>query len=392
MEIRAELPKSPVGKILKKELYEQEARAPRLTPADAARRMAAAAEGLTRLKAGDSQARSTRFSRRPLSLRRVSADPACARCRAATRRRGTSRRSRRSSAPKPCGRTTRRPRCTQRFRLSRWAGSTTPSLPPSAPAVSRPASPRRRSCAAARCSRAARRRPRRAPSPRRCGWRRTPPTPGGCAPGRCARPATARARCVAQSKPSASRRDPTLNAWRPYSPAAALGLAVEYLSRKPAFAALPFGEWSQVLFYQVARGHYLFIVDGEQRIQGFIGWALTDQAFAEAWVAGRAGLRNDSGDEGDCASSTPGRPNIGAPIARCGPPSSGCLPTAAPSISSAIMRTGGSGRCGCRRRPIASQRLSLAKPTRPLPAANITTMSTVLVVLLEDKDAALVRR
>ena len=72
------------------------------------------------------------------------------------------------------------------------------------------------------------------------------------------------------------------------------------MSRKPAFAALPFGEWSQVLFYQVARGHYLFIVDGEQRIQGFIGWALTDRAFAEDWVAGRAGLRNDSGDEGDC--------------------------------------------------------------------------------------------
>ena len=91
-----------------------------------------------------------------------------------------------------------------------------------------------------------------------------------------------------------------LNAWRPTSPAAALGLSVEYLSQKPAFAALPFGEWSQVLFYQVARGHYLFVVDGEQRIRGFLGWALTDRAFAEEWVAGRAGLRNESGEEGDC--------------------------------------------------------------------------------------------
>ena len=91
-----------------------------------------------------------------------------------------------------------------------------------------------------------------------------------------------------------------LNAWRPTSPAAALGLSVEYLGQKPAFAALPFGEWSQVLFYQVARGHYLFVVDGGQRIRGFLGWALTEQAFAEEWVAGRAGLRNESGEEGDC--------------------------------------------------------------------------------------------
>ena len=91
-----------------------------------------------------------------------------------------------------------------------------------------------------------------------------------------------------------------LNAWRPTSPAAAVGLSVEYLSQKPAFAALPFGEWSQVLLHQVARGHYIFVVDAEQRIRGFLGWALTDQAFAEAWVVGRAGLRNESGDEGDC--------------------------------------------------------------------------------------------
>ncbi len=91
-----------------------------------------------------------------------------------------------------------------------------------------------------------------------------------------------------------------LNAWRPTSPAAAVGLSVEYLSRKPAFAALPFGEWSQVLLHQVARGHYIFVVDAEQHIRGFLGWALTDQAFAEAWVVGRAGLRNESGDDGDC--------------------------------------------------------------------------------------------
>ena len=88
-------------------------------------------------------------------------------------------------------------------------------------------------------------------------------------------------------------------AWRPNSPAASVGLAVEYLSKKPAFAKLPFGEWSQTLFYQVARGHYFFVVDQNQRIRGFVGWALTDQRRAELWLEGRSGLSNDECLEGD---------------------------------------------------------------------------------------------
>lgn len=91
-----------------------------------------------------------------------------------------------------------------------------------------------------------------------------------------------------------------LRAWRPTSPAASLGLSVEYLSKKSAFAALPFGEWSQVLFHQVAREHFFFVVDPQQRIQGFLGWALTDQAMAEQWVEGRAILRNQDSQQGDC--------------------------------------------------------------------------------------------
>jgi tetratricopeptide (TPR) repeat protein len=91
-----------------------------------------------------------------------------------------------------------------------------------------------------------------------------------------------------------------LSAWRPKDPAASLGLAVEFLSKKPAFAKLQFGEWSQVLFYQIARGHFFFAVDQNQRVQGFLGWALTDQALAEQWVAGRAGLRNEQCRDGDC--------------------------------------------------------------------------------------------
>jgi hemolysin-activating ACP:hemolysin acyltransferase len=88
--------------------------------------------------------------------------------------------------------------------------------------------------------------------------------------------------------------------WRPKDPAAALGLAVEFLSKMPAFARLQFGEWSQVLLYQVARGHFFFVVDRDRRVRGFLGWALTSQALAEQWVEGLAGLRNEECREGDC--------------------------------------------------------------------------------------------
>ena len=97
-----------------------------------------------------------------------------------------------------------------------------------------------------------------------------------------------------------AKDDLALSAWRPKDPAASLGLAVEFLSKKPAFARLQFGEWSQVLFYQVARGHCFFVVDQDRRVRGFLGWALTPQALAEQWVEGRAGPRNDECRDGDC--------------------------------------------------------------------------------------------
>jgi len=91
-----------------------------------------------------------------------------------------------------------------------------------------------------------------------------------------------------------------LSAWRPRHPAMALGLAVEYLRKKPAFARLAFGEWSQVLVGQINRGHYYFIVDQHQQVQGFFGWALTQERLAEEWVQGRSGLRDEQCRAGDC--------------------------------------------------------------------------------------------
>ena len=102
------------------------------------------------------------------------------------------------------------------------------------------------------------------------------------------------------SAPPTVGNDSGLSVWKPKDPAACLGLAVEFLSKMPAFAKLQFGDWSQVLFYQVARDHCFFVVDRDRRVRGFLGWALTDQAAAQLWVEGRAGLRSDQCLDGDC--------------------------------------------------------------------------------------------
>lgn len=86
---------------------------------------------------------------------------------------------------------------------------------------------------------------------------------------------------------------------RPRSATVALGLAVGHLMTKPAFAALPFGSWSRVLVGQVNRGHYHFVVDGRDRVVGFLGWAVTTEAGAESWLAGRD-IPDAAARDGDC--------------------------------------------------------------------------------------------
>ena len=81
--------------------------------------------------------------------------------------------------------------------------------------------------------------------------------------------------------------------------ATALGLAVDYLMTKPAFARLPFGHWSRVLVGQIRRGHYNFVL-GDKQVLGFAGWARMTEAEAEAWVTGQPGATEVSGNAGDC--------------------------------------------------------------------------------------------
>ena len=93
---------------------------------------------------------------------------------------------------------------------------------------------------------------------------------------------------------------PELRIFRPQSPYVALGLAVNHLMTKPAFAQLRFGDWSRILVGQINRKHYFFVIDSSNRVVGFAGWAITAKDTAEAWVEGRSGFSDAESTEGDC--------------------------------------------------------------------------------------------
>jgi hemolysin-activating ACP:hemolysin acyltransferase len=105
---------------------------------------------------------------------------------------------------------------------------------------------------------------------------------------------------IAQSKETGAVAAPEFRVFRPDNVYVALGLAVNYLMTKPAFANCRFGDWSRILVGQINRRHYWFAVDSGNQIQGFLGWALTNRDNAEAWVEGRGGLSYADSLEGDC--------------------------------------------------------------------------------------------
>jgi hemolysin-activating ACP:hemolysin acyltransferase len=94
--------------------------------------------------------------------------------------------------------------------------------------------------------------------------------------------------------------DMDLKVLQPPNAYVALGLVVSHLMTKPAFANLRFGDWSRVLTGQINRKHYCFAIDGNNQIQGFMGWALTSKEKAEDWVEGRGGLAFEDSRDGDC--------------------------------------------------------------------------------------------
>ena len=90
-----------------------------------------------------------------------------------------------------------------------------------------------------------------------------------------------------------------LRLFRPDNPYVALGLAVNYMMTKPAFAALRFGDWSRILVGQINRKHYYFVIGRNNQVEGFLGWAVTTKEKAEAWVEGRERVSYQDSFEGD---------------------------------------------------------------------------------------------
>lgn len=93
---------------------------------------------------------------------------------------------------------------------------------------------------------------------------------------------------------------PALRLYQPGDPRIALGLAVSHLMTRPAFARLRFGEWSRILTGQINRKHYRFVLDDNDRVVGFLGWALATRKTADAWVEGQADFSNDNAKDGAC--------------------------------------------------------------------------------------------
>jgi hypothetical protein len=60
--------------------------------------------------------------------------------------------------------------------------------------------------------------------------------------------------------PLQSGGPPRLRLIRPNNPYVALGVAVNHLMGKPAFANLRFGDWSRALVGQINREHYYFAI------------------------------------------------------------------------------------------------------------------------------------
>jgi hypothetical protein len=77
---------------------------------------------------------------------------------------------------------------------------------------------------------------------------------------------------VTESKSAAAGAPrPNLRLSRPDNPYVALGLAVNHLMTKPAFASLRFGDWSRVLVGQINRKHYAFVSTARIRFRD--SWA-----------------------------------------------------------------------------------------------------------------------
>jgi hemolysin-activating ACP:hemolysin acyltransferase len=93
---------------------------------------------------------------------------------------------------------------------------------------------------------------------------------------------------------------PAMRLFRPESPVVALGLAVNHLMSRQAFAQLRFGDCSKILVGQINRKHYRFVLDANDQVVGFLGWAVTSRDTAEAWIENHRAFSDAEARDGDC--------------------------------------------------------------------------------------------
>lgn len=93
---------------------------------------------------------------------------------------------------------------------------------------------------------------------------------------------------------------PAMRLFRPESPVVALGLAVNHLMSRRAFAQLRFGECSRLLVGQINRKHYCFVLNATDQVVGFLGWAVTSRETAEAWLENHTAFSDAEAREGSC--------------------------------------------------------------------------------------------
>ncbi|MDQ2094066.1 hypothetical protein [Rhodalgimonas zhirmunskyi] len=87
-------------------------------------------------------------------------------------------------------------------------------------------------------------------------------------------------------------------ALRNNSPLLSAGIAMSLMMGHPSFANRSFGGISRLIAGHVNRGHYLILFrDGKPA--GFVGWALSPEGPARAWLEGDGSQMGD-GKTGDC--------------------------------------------------------------------------------------------
>ncbi len=82
-------------------------------------------------------------------------------------------------------------------------------------------------------------------------------------------------------------------------PLIAFGAVIDLLRSHKPFREAPFGTYASNLRGQIARDHYVFAVR-ENRVIGYVGWALCSEAIAKAWTERRHAPKYAECISGDC--------------------------------------------------------------------------------------------